>query len=188
MPKDSRISVAPSSPLVVVEFLPDSTARQNHLSTLHRLLKTPRAALELLPPAILVILYHCSINAMRISELLSLTTRDYCGNGIFHVRGKKGGRSYIIHLPVSEYDHDLDKIQRADQPLFDIDYRTIWRWCKLCGIGKQFKGRKTLARTHLSRYYIAQAISHENTDPAVSEVLHHQSYRNSSHYLTKKGA
>lgn len=184
--RDSRISVASSTPLIAVEFLPDSTARQNMISTLNRLLKTPSGALELLPPAILVILYHCSINAMRISELLNLTTETYCGNGIFHVRGCKSGRDYIIHLPISEYESDLRKIQRAAQPLFDIDYRTVWRWCKLCGIGKVLHGRKTYARTHLSRYYISQAVTDADEDNAVSEILHHRSYRNSKHYLQKR--
>jgi len=171
-----------SSPLFAIDFVSYSSPRSTVENTVKNMYCSPHAHTELLPDAVLAILYICAIHCMRISELLLLRARDYLGEGRWLVRGLKRSRSYTIWLNTLAFNTPLKSALKDNRPIIEFPYKYVWSWCRRAGIGTTPAGRSTVARTHAHRYLTAKKVASVAPDAAASDVMHHNSKRSLQNY------
>jgi hypothetical protein len=166
---------------------PNSVIMGYQVDSLLSGLRTTPGALSSLPQTILDILWLCVVYSTRISEVLSLSTADYIGQGRYLCRGKKRSRDISVYI-----GHDPDYFTGhgaipSPTHLFPVGYYTVRRWCVRAGIGFLPRGHKNVARTHAHRYYTADAVARISSPSSVTCVLHHNSSRSREHYLERAG-
>lgn len=183
MPVASALSFATSSLSRTRNLPPLCSARKSLENSVKTLFRSPSAKVDLLPETVLILLYYAGMNCMRISELLQVRISAYLGEGRWLLRGVKGSRCYIAHMPLLG---DFDKIEcdrNPELPVFSLPYKRVWEWCRRVGIGFTPENHTSVARTHAHRYSTARLVAKKFNDRAAGDALHHNALRSISYYL-----
>jgi hypothetical protein len=130
-----------------------------------------------------VLLTLLQSNNSRIGELLSITVRDYLGNGDYFVRGKKRSRSYTVHVGYTPSELLGFDPTSLNTKIFSVNYRKVYSYCLKHGVGLQLNNRKNVSRTHAFRHIRAKQVREIASVRDCSDVLRHNSPRSISHYL-----
>lgn len=184
----SGIIVATSSPFLVCDFPTYSSIRHTLEISVSSFLRTPTPPLRGFPIDILTVLYLAVVNNSRISEVLDVRYSDYCGANRFLIRGKKRSYSYQALISCIERGTINQIRDSGNRHLFEIDYRRIWRWLCKSGIGELLPGRKTVARTHLHRYYTVQDLADRYGLETAQQLMHHKTTASTAIYNNRKGS
>jgi integrase len=120
----------------------------------------------------------------RVSEVLSLTTKNIIEPDRVLCVGAKRGHSYIIFLPgLSKQVSNIEN-QGAPVLLFPVSYIKCYRSCIRAGLRLDLPGAANKKVTHAGRYLVKELASAGFTDRQLSDVLHHRSSSSLSYYLT----
>lgn len=132
----------------------------------------------------------CISNGMRIGEVLSLRFSDCVAPGIYAVKALKGGRAFLVAVPITAAEQQAQQATGRDRFIFQCTYQQVYRAAIKAGVRVHIAGRRNASVTHTGRYRIAQKLAERGDLAKVSDVLRHQSAATKEYYLrkgTKKG-
>ena len=176
-------SSVPSSPLSVMNSSPNSPARRSISMCNKNESCMPFVKKQGMVGVEGVLLSLLQSNNSRIGELLSITVRDYLGNGDYFVRGKKRSRSYTVHVGYTPDELLGFNPTSKETKVFPVNYRRVYSYCLKHGVGLQLNNRKNVSRTHVFRHIRAKQVREIASVRDCSDVLRHNSPRSISHYL-----
>lgn len=125
-------------------------------------------------------------NALRISEVLSISPTQIDRLGNVMIKGSKGGKSRIIATSVAR-EYLLQCRQAGICPFSDYNRFYVYRVYKRLGIGVRTQAPHRTAVTHAFRHLTAQAARDASfADELISEKLGHKNLNTQKHYGTSK--
>lgn len=151
--------------------------------TICQLIPSYTGAEQSINPSVRAVLRVCLLYLSRISELLSLTTRDVVQPDRVICSGLKRSRDYLIFLPGLSEQIALWPCDRQILSLFSVTYMQCYRACVSAGIRHSKSSGKNTPRTHAGRFMFTKEHGHQLKETTLRDILHHNSISSQSYYL-----
>lgn len=122
-------------------------------------------------------------NGVRIGEVLSLRWCQVMPNGQACIKPEKASRTKMIYLGFRPpfYEGNLRGLQQ--ELVFPIDYKSVYKYTVLAGLGVLIAGHVNRSITHTGRYRVAGFVNTQFGLKATSEALGHKSENSTLNYL-----
>ena len=124
-------------------------------------------------------------NGVRIGEVLSLRWCQVMPSGLACIKPEKSSRAKMIHLGFvpPPYEGNLRGLQQ--ELVFPINYKSVYKYTVLAGLGVLIAGHINHSVTHTGRYRLAGFVDAQFGIKATSEALGHRSESSTLNYLGK---